>query len=80
MSDKNLKGLKQHYREATRTIESGWDQRGLPGALGGAISVIPSSLARPVVLTAQAGSNVLAGARNQLRPEARREDLDKYKK
>ena len=74
-----LKGLKSHYREVGKTIEAGWDQRGLPGALGSAISAIPSSLARPVVLGAKASSNVLAGARNQLKPEARKEDIDKYK-
>ena len=63
-----------------KTIESGWDQRGLPGAVGSAISMVPAALARPVVLGAKASSNVLAGARNQLRPEARKEDIDKYKK
>ena len=36
-----------------KTIESGWDQRGLPGAVGSAISMVPAALARPVVLGAK---------------------------
>ena len=42
-----------------KTIESGWDQRGLPGAVGSAISMVPAALARPVVLGAKVTFSLL---------------------
>lgn len=72
-------GLKQQYFEVGRSIGDGWQQRGLPGAVGSAFSSVPATLVRPVVLAAKASKNALDGARNTIKPKAMQDDLDKYK-
>ncbi|XP_054166820.1 autophagy-related protein 2 homolog A-like [Oppia nitens] len=51
----------------------------IPSAVGGVMRNIPSSLVRPIIGVTQGASNVLMGMRNQLTPEARKDDHDKWK-
>lgn len=54
-------------------------RRGLSGALGGVIRQVPSALIKPVILATNATSNVLEGVKNQVDPDRRQEDEDKWK-
>ena len=55
------------------------EQKGITGAVGGVLRQIPPTMIQPVLLTTEATSNVLGGMRNQLRPDRKREDEDKWK-
>jgi len=72
-------GLKQQYKEVGKNIGDGWQQRGFAGAVGSAVSSVPATLVKPVVLAAKASKNALDGARNTIKPKAMQDDLDKYK-
>jgi hypothetical protein len=51
----------------------------IPSAVGGVVRNIPSSIVRPIIGVTQGASNVLVGMRNQLTPEARKDDHEKWK-
>lgn len=51
----------------------------MSGAIGVVVRQIPSTIFRPFIHASQATSNVLVGMRNQLTPEARKDDQDKWK-
>ena len=55
------------------------EQKGMTGAVGGVLRQIPPTVIQPVIIATEATSNVLGGMRNQLRPDRRREDEDKWK-
>lgn len=55
------------------------NQKGLSGALGGVLRHIPPTLVRPVIIASEATSNVLSGMRNQILPDAHREDELKWR-
>ena len=55
------------------------EQKGIAGAVGGVLRQVPPTLIQPVILATEATSNVLGGMRNQLRPDRKREDEDKWK-
>lgn len=55
------------------------DQKGYTGAVGAVMRQIPPIVVQPIVLAAQATSNVLGGVKNQLVPDARAEAREKYK-
>ncbi len=55
------------------------EQKGITGAVGGVLRQVPPTLIQPVILATEATSNVLGGMRNQLRPDRKREDEDKWK-
>lgn len=63
------------YRTAAKETEI----KGITGAVGGVVRQIPPSVIQPIILAADATSNVLSGMRNQLHPDAHREDLEKWK-
>ena len=62
-----------------RVAQQEHERKGLTGAVGGVIRHIPLTLVRPVVIASEATSNVLSGMRNQILPDARREDEDKWR-
>lgn len=47
--------------------------------IGEVLRQIPSTIVRPLIHVSQATSSVLVGTRNQLTPEARKDDHDKWK-
>ncbi|XP_034036800.1 autophagy-related protein 2 homolog A isoform X2 [Thalassophryne amazonica] len=57
----------------------GHEQKGLPGAVGGVLRQIPPTVVRPLILASEATSNLLGGMRNQIKPDARKEDFLKWR-
>ena len=55
------------------------ESKGMTGAVGGVLRHIPSAVVQPIILTAEAASNVLGGVRNQILPDARREAAEKWR-
>lgn len=55
------------------------EQKGVTGAVGGVLRQIPPTMLQPVIIATEATSNILGGMRNQLRPDKKREDEDKWK-
>lgn len=53
--------------------------KGMTGAVGGILRQIPPTILQPVIIATEATSNVLGGMRNQLRPDRKQEDEDKWK-
>ena len=47
--------------------------------LGEVVRQLPSTLVRPIITMSQATSSMLVGMRNQLTPEARKDDHEKWK-
>uniref|UniRef100_UPI00398F3EA5 autophagy-related protein 2 homolog B-like isoform X2 n=1 Tax=Pristiophorus japonicus TaxID=55135 RepID=UPI00398F3EA5 len=63
------------YETATREHE----QRGVPGAVGGVLRQIPPAVVKPLIVATEATSNVLGGMRNQIHPDARQEESQKWR-
>uniref|UniRef100_A0A7N8XDZ1 Autophagy related 2A n=1 Tax=Mastacembelus armatus TaxID=205130 RepID=A0A7N8XDZ1_9TELE len=57
----------------------GHEQKGLPGAVGGVLRQIPPTVVRPLIVASEATSNLLGGMRNQIKPDARKEDFLKWR-
>jgi autophagy-related protein 2 len=55
------------------------DQKGYTGAVGAVMRQIPPTMVRPIVLATQATTNVMAGLKNELIPNARIEAKEKWK-
>lgn len=55
------------------------EQKGVAGAIGGVLRQIPPTVIEPIIVASKATSNVLGGVRNQLMPDMRKEDLEKWK-
>jgi len=55
------------------------DRSGMAGAVGGVLRAVPSTMVRPVILGAAATSNLLDGVKNQISPDQRAEEEDKWK-
>ena len=55
------------------------EHKGVTGAVGGVLRQIPSAVIEPVIIATEATSNVLGGMRNQLLPERKLEDDQKWK-
>ena len=55
------------------------EQKGISGAIGGVLRQIPSTVIEPVIIATEATSNVLGGMRNQLLPEKKKDDEEKWK-
>lgn len=55
------------------------DQKGAVGAVGAVMRQIPPTMVKPLVLATQATTNVMAGLKNELIPNARIEAKEKWK-
>ena len=60
-------------------ISHGAEYKGLPGAIGGALRQLPSTALAPILHTTEATCNILSGIRNQLKPDEKRDDDQKWK-
>lgn len=69
-------GIMDAYREVT---SAGMTSDDMSARIGGVVRHIPSALVQPIIFGSQATSNVLVGIRNQLTPDARTDDHQKYK-
>ena len=72
-------GMEETARTVIQNVIDDHGRRGLSGAVGGIIRQVPSNLVRPVILATTATSNVLEGVKNQVAPETRKEEFDKWK-
>ena len=55
------------------------EHKGVSGAVGGILRQIPPSVIKPLILATEATSSVLGGMRNQMLPDARKEDAEKWR-
>eukprot|EP00088_Acartia_fossae_P059445 TRINITY_DN7056_c0_g1_i2.p1 TRINITY_DN7056_c0_g1~~TRINITY_DN7056_c0_g1_i2.p1 ORF type:complete len:712 (+),score=179.37 TRINITY_DN7056_c0_g1_i2:77-2137(+) len=53
--------------------------KGVSGAVGGVLRAVPSTMVRPLILGAAATSNLLDGVKNQISPDQRIEEQEKWK-
>lgn len=72
MKDGLTDGFKENFRQVTQAED-------VTGAIGAVVRELPSGIFLPFIHLTQASSNVLVGIRNQIAPDARKEDQDKYK-
>ncbi|XP_018413862.1 PREDICTED: autophagy-related protein 2 homolog B [Nanorana parkeri] len=63
------------YETAAREHEN----RGVTGAVGGVLRQIPPAVVKPFIVATEATSNVLGGMRNQIRPDVREEESQKWR-
>uniref|UniRef100_A0A3Q2YJF4 Autophagy related 2B n=1 Tax=Hippocampus comes TaxID=109280 RepID=A0A3Q2YJF4_HIPCM len=63
------------YDTATREHE----QRGMTGAVCGVLRQLPPAVVKPLIMATEATSNVLGGMRNQIHPDARQEESQKWR-
>ncbi|XP_053331236.1 autophagy-related protein 2 homolog B [Spea bombifrons] len=63
------------YETAAREHEN----RGVTGAVGGVLRQIPPAVVKPLIVATEATSNVLGGMRNQIRPDVREEESQKWR-
>ncbi|CAG7725322.1 unnamed protein product, partial [Allacma fusca] len=73
-------GLGDTAHTIVRVASKENEQKGVPGAVGGVLRQIPPTLiVKPIILVAEATSNVLEGFRSQLEPEFKKEAEEKWK-
>lgn len=73
-------GLNDTASNFMQEINQGAEHKGLPGAIGGALRQLPSAALAPIVLATDATCNILSGIRNQLKPDEKKDDDQKWKK
>eukprot|EP00096_Caligus_rogercresseyi_P000463 TRINITY_DN10923_c0_g1_i1.p1 TRINITY_DN10923_c0_g1~~TRINITY_DN10923_c0_g1_i1.p1 ORF type:complete len:827 (+),score=294.23 TRINITY_DN10923_c0_g1_i1:31-2481(+) len=72
--------VRDGFDETARTLIEAASNEGLSGAVGGVIKTVPSTMMKPVIVAASATSNVLEGVKNQVAPEGRKEEDEKWRK
>lgn len=72
--------MREGLHDTVRGVaNAGMGAEDMSAAIGEVVRQIPSTLVRPLIHASQATSNVLVGMRNQLTPEARKDDHEKWK-
>ena len=72
--------MREGFNETYRNVANiSMQSEGYSEAVGGFIRQIPSNIFKPIIKVSEATSNVLVGMRNQLTPEARKDDQYKWK-
>jgi len=72
--------VREGLDETARSLaDAATDRAGMAGAVGGVLRAVPSTMVRPVILGAAATSNLLDGVKNQISPDQRLEEEDKWK-
>ena len=72
--------VREGLDETARSLAHAASERaGIAGAVGGVLRAVPSTMVRPVILGAAATSNLLDGVKNQISPDQRLEEEDKWK-
>jgi autophagy-related protein 2 len=70
-------GLDETARSLSDAASDG--RGGMTGAFGGVLRAVPSTMVRPIILGAAASSNLLDGMKNQISPDQRAEEEDKWR-
>lgn len=55
------------------------EQKGVTGAVGGVVRQIPPTIISPFIIASEATSNILGGMQNQINPDVKKEQEDKWK-
>lgn len=72
-------GLGDTARTLVKAASQEHRQKGVSGAVGGLLRQLPPSMAAGIIVATEATSTVLGGVRNQIQPDARREDIQKWR-
>ena len=67
--------LREGFDETARSLA----EAAQAGAVGGVLRAVPSNMVRPVILGAAATTNLLDGVKNQISPDQRVEEEEKWK-
>lgn len=72
--------MRDGFSETVRNVTAvGMQGDDMSTVIGGILRSLPTTLIEPVIQASQATSNVLVGMRNQLTPEARKDDQEKWR-
>ena len=74
--------LREGFDETARSLAeaaASGDRSSVAGAVGGVLRAVPSNMVRPVILGAAATTNLLDGVKNQISPDQRVEEEEKWK-
>ncbi|XP_052770169.1 autophagy-related protein 2 homolog B-like [Mya arenaria] len=74
--------LREGFSESASNMASAAQQdesRGVMRTVGHVLRQIPPTMVQPLITVPEAASNVIAGLKSQLKPDARKEDEDKWK-
>jgi len=72
-------GINDTAANLVNEINVGCESTGIRGGIGGALRHLPSAAVIPLMLTSEATCNILNGIRNQLKPDEKRDDDQKWK-
>lgn len=72
-------GLGDTARTLVKAASQEHRQKGVSGAVGGLLRQLPPTMAAGIIVATEATSTVLGGVRNQIQPDARREDIQKWR-
>ncbi|KAE8748880.1 hypothetical protein FOCC_FOCC004474 [Frankliniella occidentalis] len=72
-------GISETAENVVRVASEEHEQKGMTGAVGGVLRQIPGLAVKPVIFLSDATHNVLGGMRSQLKPDARREAVEKWR-
>lgn len=72
-------GISETAENVVRVASEEHEQKGMTGAVGGVLRQIPGLAVKPVIFVSEATHNVLGGMRSQLKPDARREAVEKWR-
>ncbi|XP_038074084.1 autophagy-related protein 2 homolog A-like [Patiria miniata] len=72
-------GLEDAAIAIVKVAKEEHEHKGVSGAVGGILRQIPPTVIKPLILASEATSSVLGGMRNQMQPDARREDSEKWR-
>ena len=54
-------------------------QKGMAGTIGGILRQVPQTVIDPILLASKATTKVIEGARNQILPGMKKEEMEKWK-
>lgn len=72
-------GISETAENVVRVASEEHEQKGMTGAVGGVLRQIPGLAVKPAIFVCEATHNVLGGMRSQLKPDARREAVEKWR-
>lgn len=72
--------LKEGFNDTARNVTVGMQAEDMRSAVGELVRQIPSTLLNPIISATEGAQSVLVGIRNQIAPDARREDQEKWKR
>lgn len=72
--------IKEGFNDTAKNVAIGMQAEDVRTAVGEIVRQIPSTLLNPIISATEGAQNVLVGMRNQIAPDARREDQEKWKR